>query len=208
MGAGGARRLVLLSACVLWLAGAPGALGRSKKAKKSRGEAAAGHDGGGLAWKTWAKEHTQRLADGADDDDVEAAAQAAAFAEEYGCTIDRRSPQTLSEAEFVKDYYLQKPVVITGAAGAHWTEPFSREHLSENYGFLQVKALQKIGDKLKHKCGRGVKPVQTMLRDYLEDMSLPARLAPPVSDGGMPDAPWMVRLCAISSAQNHALVAF
>ena len=106
---GGARRLVLLSACVLWLAGAPGALGRSKKARKSRGEAA----GGGLTWKTWAKEHKERLAsDGAADDD--AAAETAAFAEEYGCTIDRHSPQTLSEKDFVKDYYLKKPVIITG----------------------------------------------------------------------------------------------
>jgi hypothetical protein len=176
-------RGLLLGACVLWLV-APCALGRSKKAKKSRG-------GGGVAattWKEWVREFDQRLVS---DVGSGAAGRDDAFAN-LGCTIDRHTPRTLSEQQFLRDYYLKRPVIIERVAPDAWTEPFSRESLINNYGFLQVKALQKIGDRLKHKCAQGVKPVQTTLGEYLKKMSLPPELAPTREEGGMPDEPWMV----------------
>ena len=189
----GCRRL-LLGLCALWLVAAPCTLGRSsKKAKKSRGDrspgaGAAGGFWGAISWKNWVRDFERRLAVDVGSGD---AGGDETFAE-LGCTIDRHTPQTLSEKEFLRDYYLKRPVVIERVAPDAWTEHFSRESLSENYGFLQVKALQKIGDKLRHKCAKGVKPVQTTLGTYLEEMSLPAELAPPREDGGMPEEPWMV----------------
>jgi hypothetical protein len=106
-----------------------------------------------------------------------------------GCNIERRTASTLSEEEFMADYYLKKPVLISGAS-AHWDPAvFSRANLHANYSQLPVKALQKIGDKFDHACA-GVEPIQTTLGAYYEaGLTLPPELTPP---GGMPEEPWYI----------------
>ena len=108
---------------------------------------------------------------------------------ELGCNIERRTAKTLSEAEFMADFYLQKPVLIEGAA-SHWNPAvFSAENLRQNYSQLPVKALQKIGDKFDHPCD-GVEPIQTSLGAYYDaGLTLPPELTP---QAGMPREPWYI----------------
>jgi hypothetical protein len=103
----GARcRRLLLGACLVWLAIPPsGVLGRSKKAKKSHGGGSGdskSFSSSAFTWKAWAKDFGQRLAA---DVGRGAAGRGSAYAE-LGCTIDRHTPHTLSEKEFLSDYHL------------------------------------------------------------------------------------------------------
>lgn len=106
-----------------------------------------------------------------------------------GCNIDRHTAKTLSEQEFMAEYYLKKPVIMEGAA-AHWNQAvFSRENLQANYSLMPVKALQKIGDKFDHAC-KGVEPIRTTLGAYYDaGLTLPPELAPA---GGMANEPWYI----------------
>ena len=136
-------------------------------------------------------ENTYTWAQWAAEEWTEADAETEASRAKYGhfdCTIERRSARTLSEEEFLSDFYLKTPVIIEHSTD-HWRGgAFSSEELREKWGYLEVKALQKIGSSFTHMCP-GVVPVKTTLGAYMEGMTLPARLQPP---GGMPDEPWYV----------------
>lgn len=175
---------------------APAAEGRSRKkpAKAAGGrtdpgaslvkgfsrDANRGNKQNSYTWAQWAAEEWTEF-----DDATEASRKKYSH---FDCTIPRRSARTLTEEEFHSDYYLKKPVIIEHASD-HWrSSAFSNEELSEKWGHIDVKALQKIGSSFTHMCP-GVVPVMTSLAGYMEGMTLPAKQQPP---GGMPDEPWYV----------------
>jgi hypothetical protein len=154
------------AAALLWMP--PDAVGRKSKKKPGRPQLRA------VSWDEWSKAARQHEADAPSDGNDEAQ-------QHLRCTIERRALSSITEEEFLRDFHLQRPVLLTGAT-AQWTDAFSPEALREHHSQLEVIATQSfqirqygIGDK---SCG-AVRHAATTLGSFLDDgMQLAAEQAP------------------------------
>ena len=110
--------------------------------------------------------------------------------QEVECTVERRAANAISEEEFLREFHLKKPLIISGATG-HWElERFSREQLLARFADVTVNASQSVSIQrfgAAHPCG-GASEVATTLGQFLEGMSLPADLTP----RGTTKDPWYI----------------
>eukprot|EP01052_Picozoa_sp_SAG31_P032144 SAG31_NODE_3492_length_4201_cov_3.139444_1_plen_249_part_00 len=145
-------------------------------------EAAAGvASNGAISWETWSSAAHVGQRNKVDSGHP--------FDDEHACTIERRTLASLTEQDFLRDYYLKRPVIITDATAA-WSDAFELQNLRRYNHALVVDSLQSVrtanlGEA--HKCP-GITTVQLQLGEFIDHMGLPPDKVP---EAGV-NEPWYV----------------
>jgi hypothetical protein len=102
--------------------------------------------------------------------------------EQLGCTVERRALGSLTQEEFLRDFHMQRPLLIEGAT-AQWEHAFAPSVLRERHSQLEVLATQSFQIRnygISDTNCPSVRPVPTTLGRFLDNgLQLSAAERPP-----------------------------